>query len=109
MDAKTLGANIRKYRKERGLTQDQIAEQCGLTPNYFGQIELGNKVPQLKTFLSIAEAKNTSTELLFSGNLSWTPRIQSDELYDKIKELPESKRQYILKSMDVLIEGVKKI
>ena len=109
MDAKALGANIRKYRKENGLTQDQIAEQCGLSTNYFGQIKLGNKVPQLKTFLSIAEALNTATDLLLSGNLSWTPQIQSGELYQKIMDLPESKKQYILKSIDILIEGVKKL
>ena len=81
MDKKALGANIQKYRKQKGLTQEQAAELCALSPNYFRQIELGNKVPKLETFLRIAEALNVSTELLLEGNLTWTAKIRSNELY----------------------------
>ena len=55
MDAKALGSNIHKYRLAKGLTQDAAAEKCGLSTNYFRQIELGHKVPRLETFLRIAE------------------------------------------------------
>ena len=45
MEPKILGANIRKYRKQIGITQEQLAEKIGKSVNYIGMIERGEKVP----------------------------------------------------------------
>ncbi len=109
MDSKALGANIRKYRVQKGLTQDEAAEKCSLSTNYFRQIEFGNKVPRLETFLRIAETLEVSTELLLSGNVSWTTQIRSNELYIKLEDLEESQKRFVLETVDALIEGLKKM
>lgn len=109
MDKKALGANIQKYRKQKGLTQDQTAELCNLSTNYFRQIELGNKVPKLETFLRIAEALNVSTELLLEGNLSWTAAIRSNELYNQLEELDPNQQKFILDTVSTLVDGIKKL
>lgn len=109
MDKKALGANIHKYRMEKGLTQEETAGKCSLSTNYFRQIELGNKVPRLETFLRIAEALEVSTELLLAGNVSWTAEIRSNELYQKLEDLEPSKQRFILETVDALIEGLKKM
>lgn len=108
MNTKLLGANIRKYRQERGYTQDKAAELCGLSTNYFRQIELGNKTPKLETFLTIAEVLGTSTDRLLAGNVSWTQEIQSEELYEKIQHLPVHQREYILNALNTLVDGFAK-
>ena len=109
MDSKSLGANIQKYRKQLGLTQDEAAEKCNLSSNYFRQIELGNKVPRLETFLRIAETLNVSTELLLAGNLSWTAEIRSNELYQKLEELEPNQQRFVLDTVDALVTGIKKM
>lgn len=109
MDSKILGSNIQKYRLARGLTQEVAAEKCGLSTNYFRQIELGNKVPRLETFLRIAEVLGVSTDLLFSGNFSWAVEAQSNELYRKIEKLPANQREYILSAVDALVKGMKNL
>ncbi len=38
-----LGLRIRYYRKQRGLSQEKLAELCSLHPTYIGQIERGEK------------------------------------------------------------------
>lgn len=38
---KALGARIRDLRKERGLTQEELAERAGLHSRYISRIELG--------------------------------------------------------------------
>ncbi len=108
MDAKALGSNIHKYRLAKGLTQDAAAEKCGLSTNYFRQIELGHKVPRLETFLRIAEALEVSTDLLFTGNLSWTSTIRSNDLYQKIERLPAKQQSYILDAVEALVNGIDK-
>jgi len=103
MDAKKLGQNIKKYRKEAGLTQDKAAELSGLSVNYFRQLELGNKTPRLETFIKIAEALHVSADRLLSGNLSWTPDIVTGELQEQLDRLPSGKKQYILTVLEAMI------
>ncbi len=38
-----LGTRVCFYRKQKGLSQEKLAELCGLHPSYVGQIERGEK------------------------------------------------------------------
>lgn len=40
-DAEDLGLIIRKRRNELGLTQVQLAESCGCSPRFIGELERG--------------------------------------------------------------------
>ena len=40
-----LGANIRQYRTDLGISQAQLAEKAGMAVNYLGLIENGKKYP----------------------------------------------------------------
>ena len=52
----TIGKNIRKYRLAKKLRQEDLAEKTGLTANYIGMVERGEKIPSLETFLTILNA-----------------------------------------------------
>ena len=51
-----IGLKIAYYRKPRGLTQEELAEQVGLTPAYIGHLEAPNisKALSLDTLFDIA-------------------------------------------------------
>ena len=51
-----IGLKIAYYRKLRGLTQEELAEQVGLTPAYIGHLEAPNisKALSLDTLCDIA-------------------------------------------------------
>lgn len=53
-----VGLKISYYRKLRGLTQEQLAEQIGLTPAFIGHVEAPNiqKAISMDTLFDIAEA-----------------------------------------------------
>ncbi len=46
---------IQKLRKERGLTQEQLADKLHVSLNYIGRIETTRKVPNLRLLYRIAE------------------------------------------------------
>ena len=64
----TLAANIHRYRKEAGLTQERLAEKCGLHRTYIGGIEQCRVNVGIKNAQRIAEALGISPHLLF-----WSP------------------------------------
>jgi transcriptional regulator with XRE-family HTH domain len=55
-EGQRFGEVIRRYRKERGLSQEALAEAASLTADYLGFIERGENVPTLTVILKIAQA-----------------------------------------------------
>jgi len=55
-----LGLKIAYYRKLRGLTQEQLAEQLNLSPAFIGHVEAPNiqKAISLDTLFDLAAALN---------------------------------------------------
>lgn len=45
--AQDFGANVLRLRKERGLTQEALADAVELAPTYVGQIERARRNPTL--------------------------------------------------------------
>ncbi len=51
-----VGEKIRSYRKQAGLTQEQLAEKADLHHNFIGEVERGNMEMSLTSMLKIAKA-----------------------------------------------------
>ncbi|MHB9291231.1 hypothetical protein Holit_00303 [Hollandina sp. SP2] len=57
--------NMRKYRKQAGITQEKLAELCDTDPCYIGQIETGRRFPSVLYIERIAAALCIAPYLLF--------------------------------------------
>lgn len=55
-----IGQEIAERRKERGMSQAQLAEQCGLQQSHVARIELGRYSVGLDTLSTIAQALGTT-------------------------------------------------
>ena len=62
---KRIGSNIKKYRKEHGLTQQQLADKLGMSLNFIGKIEVGYDHPSLYTLIDISNSLEISLKDLF--------------------------------------------
>lgn len=58
-----LGERIELLRKEKGLTQEELAEKAGLHRAYFWDIEKGRNI-SIKTAYNIARALDTTLSKL---------------------------------------------
>lgn len=58
-----LGERIEWLRKEKGLTQEELAEKAGLHRAYFWDIEKGRNI-SIKTAYNIARALDTTLSKL---------------------------------------------
>ena len=60
-----IGLNILHYRKEQGLTQEQLAERCYISRNHMQRIETAACSCSLDTLMDIAEALKIPLVKLF--------------------------------------------
>ena len=109
MDSRILGKNMREFRLGKGLTQDQAAELAGLSVNYYRQIELGNKTPQLKTFVKIAEVLEAPADQLLEGILIIDDKKRVNDLLSDINELPANKRKLVISQIKNLLKSLKSL
>ena len=65
-----LTENIKRYRKEMGLTQDGLAEALGVTIGAVSKWENGNNVPDITTLMELANLYNISMDELLSYDKS---------------------------------------
>jgi transcriptional regulator with XRE-family HTH domain len=62
---KILSENIRRYRRNKNLSQEGLAETCGLHRTYIGSVERGERNVTLSTLEVLAAALGISVpELL---------------------------------------------
>jgi transcriptional regulator with XRE-family HTH domain len=60
-----LGDNVARYRKEKRLTQREVAFACGMEEQNYRRIEKSLTNPTLKTLIRISEVFNVEvTDLL---------------------------------------------
>lgn len=62
-----LGDRIRELRKERGLSQEKLAELADVHRNFIGFIERGERNVGVKTVIALAQAMELHPARLFEG------------------------------------------
>ena len=56
MNKKSLGIAIRQKRVALGLSQEELADQCGLHRTYIGSVERGERNIAIDNVIKISEA-----------------------------------------------------
>jgi transcriptional regulator with XRE-family HTH domain len=64
---KRFGERVRQFRVAAGLSQEQLADRCGLHRTYIGGVERGERNVGLLNVYAIAAALREPVEKLFTG------------------------------------------
>jgi transcriptional regulator with XRE-family HTH domain len=107
LDFRTIGANIRRRRKELGITQEFIANGLDVNPSHISNIECGRANPSLTALVKIANLLHCSVDCFIGGE--YTYRIDKsnqpsvdDQIMEKLKYCESEKKERILKMIDLL-------
>ena len=62
---KVFADNVKKYRKEKGYSQERFAELCGMHRTYISALECYRRSISLENIQRIADALEIETYILF--------------------------------------------
>lgn len=63
---KILASNIREYRHQKNLSQEQLADICGLHRTYIGSVERAERNVTLSTLEALSVALNVTVPNLLT-------------------------------------------
>jgi transcriptional regulator with XRE-family HTH domain len=70
VDGMGLGQRIKARREELGLTQLQLAQALGVTPQHISVIEKDKRSPSLESLAKLAQELGVTTDFLITGKLT---------------------------------------
>lgn len=103
--SRELGIRIRHHRKAKKITQEQLAEICGLHPTYIGQLERGEKNATIESIYKIALGLNISMSDLFENMelIDDNRKNVPTNIYHQLLALPHDKQDAIASILDNII------
>ena len=88
--------NLKRYRKENKLSQMALAEKCGTSASYIGEIEIGKKFPSVEMVQKFADALNIKPYKLFmEENDIYVANLSPQERQRLVEKLQESVEEII--------------
>lgn len=69
MDYKSMGARIRKCRKQMKISQEALSEQVGISASFLGHIERGTRVASMETLIALCNTLKVSPQYLLADSL----------------------------------------
>ena len=82
----SIGATIKKLRRQRDMTQEQLAEFLGITANAVSQWECDRTAPDISQLPALANIFRVSADVLLGIDVE-TRDAKIDEIYQEIREL----------------------
>ena len=103
-----LGAKIKRIRKKRGLTQEQLAELIDISSRNLSNIEIGVNFPKADTLEKLLKALEITTEELFANEhiKSNAELVKSINFYIESAKNDRKTLEKIYKILKSLIEDV---
>lgn len=106
MDTKQVGKRIKEYRIKAGLTQEELAERVGISPNYLSAIERGVKLIRLDKLVYVINELNCTADDILIDVLRKSYEKKTSVLLDTISKLPEQEQKRIYEVLNALITTV---
>lgn len=101
-----LGAVIRKYRKERGLTQSDLSERIGMTARQLMAIENGKSNPKFDTLFALIQELHIPADLIFHAGAD-TSDAALEQFILELRDCGERERELVIATASALVHKMK--
>jgi transcriptional regulator with XRE-family HTH domain len=108
----TTGRRLSRLRKERGLTQKELAEKIGIGHTIISDYETGrlmiNGEMVARLAITLGVSADTILGLKHTDQSEATPSVRILRRLRKIATLPPQRKKALLKTIDMAIEATEK-
>ena len=87
-----MGENVRQCRKDKGYTQEDLAEACNFSAAFCAQVETGSRMMSLPTLVKVSEVWHTTPNILIYGK---TKNERIAHIVSMLDDMSESEISYI--------------
>lgn len=101
LDQKKTGSFLRELRKEQEITQEQFAENLGVSARTVSRWETGSNMPDISLLADIADYYNVSIPEIIAGER------KSDEMNEEVKEVAEAMSDYAGQEKERIVKEIR--
>ena len=101
-DHVAFGKNVRAARESAGISREVASERAGITVEYLGEVERGEKWPTLKVIRSIARGLNISPAIFFDFK-DEQGKTPINALRTMLEDRPPEEQQQVLRVVKALL------
>lgn len=101
MDTKKIGAFLKQCRKEKNLTQEQLAEKFDVSARTVSRWETGSNMPDLSILVELADYYDIEIKELLDGERSSTMNKEMKETLNKVADYEDWVKQKALKARNL--------
>jgi transcriptional regulator with XRE-family HTH domain len=104
---KALGARIAALRKERGMSQQALADELGIAQQTLAHYEVGRARPPVSLLPQFSRIFAVSVDTLLGGESKRTakrgpaPKLQRH--LERISQLPKTKQRFVMQMLDAVL------
>lgn len=102
---KVVGERIRTFRKERGLSQEELAHHASLHTTYIGQLERGEKNATIESLYKVTNALGITLEELFHNTQTGSKTISLEimQIVNLLENKSKKDQRTILEFLELLV------
>ena len=103
MDQIMIGKFLKELRKEKNITQEQLADKLNVSGRTVSRWETGNNMPDISILVEMAELFDVSIPEIINGER------KSEKMDDEIKNVAQSMSDYATSEKETLLKEVRKL
>jgi transcriptional regulator with XRE-family HTH domain len=100
-----LGLRIQSLRRDRALTQEALAAECGLSQKYLSELERGAKSPSWETLLALAHDGFRIKLAALVSSIDEDLALEAREVQDLLAGRSPEARYELLRAVELLLRA----
>ncbi|MBN2188456.1 MAG: helix-turn-helix transcriptional regulator [Chitinispirillaceae bacterium] len=103
-----IGRNIRNLRKEKGLSQAELARKTGVTQKVISAYERSYRLPPSTFIPRVAETLGTTPDALYDTGEGKSGGLKKNSLWkivERLEGIPESERDKVFAMIDKYLKS----
>jgi transcriptional regulator with XRE-family HTH domain len=104
MDLSAVAKRVYEARKAKNLTQEELAAKADISATHISVLERCVKLPNLDTFIAIANALDVSADYLLQDVVKRSIPVQYSELSELLENQPVDVQKRINRALKAFLE-----